>query len=129
MQFDDCENPQSMDRVLRAVGIETLDWSAKTDCCGAALSLSETDVVLDLTRAILDEAKAVGANAIAVACPLCHVNLDARQPDVDARFGTAYSMPIFYFTQLVALALGATPAEVGLGRHLVDPRPLLAVAG
>jgi len=129
MQFDDCEDPQSMDKILRAVGIETLEWSAKTDCCGAALSLSETDVVLDLTRAILDEAKAAGANAIAVACPLCHVNLDARQPDVDAKFGTAYGMPVFYFTQLVALALGAEPAELGLGRHLVDPRPLLAMAG
>jgi heterodisulfide reductase subunit B2 len=129
MQFDDCEYPLSMDKVLRAVGIETLDWSAKTDCCGAALSLSETEVVLDLTRAILEEAKAAGANAIAVACPLCHVNLDARQPEVDAKFGTAFGIPIFYFTQLVALALGAAPAEVGLSRHLVDPRPLLAMAG
>ena len=129
MQFDDCEDPQSMDTILRAVGIDTLDWSAKTDCCGAALSLSETDAVLDLTRAILDEARAVGANAIAVACPLCHVNLDARQPDVDAKFGTAYGMPVFYFTQLLALALGAAPAELGLSRHLVDPRPLLALAG
>jgi len=129
MQFDECEYPMSMDNVLRAVGIETLDWSAKTDCCGAALSLSETEVVLDLTRAILGEAKAVGANAIVVACPLCHVNLDARQSEVDAKFGTAYGIPIFYFSQLVALALGAAPEEVGLGRHLVDPRPLLATAG
>lgn len=129
MQFDDCEYPLSMDKVLRAVGIETLDWSAKTDCCGAALSLSETDVVLDLTRGILEAAKAAGANAIAVACPLCHINLDARQPEVDAKFGQAYGIPVFYFTQLVALALGATPAEVYLDRHLVDPRPLLAMAG
>lgn len=125
MGFDECEYPMSMDNVLRAAGIETIDWGSKTDCCGASLALSETDIVLDLTREILEEAKGVGADAIAVACSLCHVNLDTRQPEVEAKFETEYGIPIFYFTQLLGLALGLGSEDLGLKRHFVDPMPLL----
>jgi heterodisulfide reductase subunit B len=128
MDFDECEYPMSMDNVLRAVGYETIDWSAKTDCCGASLTLSETDVVLDLTHEILEEAKALRADAIAVACSICHLNLDSRQSEVEAKFGTQYRMPVFYFTQLVGLALGIEPKKLGIQRHLVDPMPLLSGA-
>ncbi|MHC4121092.1 MAG: CoB--CoM heterodisulfide reductase iron-sulfur subunit B family protein [Planctomycetota bacterium] len=82
MQFDECEYPVAMDDILSSLGITTLDWSYKTDCCGGALAMTRTDVVLKLTRDILEEARAVGANAIAVGCPLCHVNLDTRQEEV-----------------------------------------------
>ena len=124
--FDDCEYPMSMDNVLRAAGYETVDWSYKTDCCGAALSLSETDLVLDLTRDIYEEVKAVGADAIAVACSMCHVNLDTRQEEVEAKFGTKYDIPVFYFTQLLGLTMGIEPGALGLKKHFVDPMPLLA---
>lgn len=126
MGFDDHEYPMIMDNILRAAGFETLDWSSKTDCCGASLALSETDIVLDLSREILEEARGVGADAIAVACSLCHVNLDTRQPEVEAKYGTEYGIPILYFTQLLGLALGIDPQELGLKRHFVDPMPLLA---
>ncbi len=126
MAFDECEYPMSMDNILRTVGYETIDWSSKTDCCGASLALSETDIVLDLCHEILEDAKGAGADAIAVACSLCHVNLDTRQTEVEAKFDTKYEIPIFYFTQLIGLALGIEPAELGLKRHFVDPMPLLA---
>ena len=124
--FDDVEYPMSMDTILRAVGIETVEWSGKTDCCGAALAFSETDIVLDLTREIFEQAVGAGANAIAVACPLCHVNLDTRQTEVEAKYGATYKMPVFYFTQLLGLTLGIEPKQLGLHRHLVSPTPLLA---
>jgi len=125
MQFDECEYPMSMDRLLGSAGIETLDWSCKTDCCGGALSLTETDVVLKLTRDIFEEAKAVGANAIAVACPLCHANLDTRQAEVEQKYGAQYGLPSFYFTQLMGLAFGVPADKLGLHKHFVSADGLL----
>ena len=129
MQFDECEYPMAMDDLLRSLGITTLDWSYKTDCCGGALAMTRTDVVLKLTRDILDDAKAVGANAIAVACPLCHVNLDTRQEEVEKEYGTSYGLPVFYFTQLMALAFGVPSGKLGLQKHFVNAEKLLSVVG
>jgi heterodisulfide reductase subunit B len=129
MQFDTCEYPMSMDAILRRVGVRTLDWSYKTDCCGASLAISQTDVVLRLVRDILENAVAVGAKGVAVACPLCHANLDMRQSQVNDRFGTTFEMPIFYFTQLMGLAFGMKADELGLEKHLVNPMPLVEKVG
>jgi heterodisulfide reductase subunit B len=126
MQFDECEYPMAMDELLRSMGITTLDWSYKTECCGGALAMTRTDVVLKLTHDILEEAKAVGANAIAVACPLCHVNLDTRQEEVEQEYGVKYGLPIFYFTQLMALAMGVLAADLGLKKHFVGTDELLS---
>jgi len=126
MQFDECEYPMAMDELLRSMGITTLDWSYKTECCGGALAMSRTDVVIKLTHDILEEAKAVGANAIAVGCPLCHVNLDTRQEEVEEEYGVKYGLPIFYFTQLMALALGVPSNKLGLQKHFVSSDELLS---
>ena len=120
MQFDEVEYPITMDNVLRNVGYEIMDWSYKTDCCGASFALSETDAVLTLTQKILKNAKEVGADAIAVACPLCHANLDTRQLDINAKYNTDYNIPIYYFTQLMGLAYGYSPKEMGVNKHLTE---------
>ena len=127
MQFDECEYPIAMDEILRSLGITTLDWSYKTECCGGALAMTRTDVVLKLTRDILQEAKTVGANAISVACPLCHVNLDTRQEEVEQQYSVSYGLPVFYFTQLMALALGVPADKLGLEKHFVSTDSLLSV--
>jgi heterodisulfide reductase subunit B len=126
MQFDECEYPMAMDELLRSMGITTLDWSYKTDCCGGSLAMTRTDVVLKLTHEILEEAKAVGANAIAVACPLCHVNLDTRREEIEQEYGAHYGLPVFYFTQLMALAFGISPDKLGLHKHFVSADELLS---
>jgi len=126
MQFDECEYPMSMDRCLRASGIETLDWARKTDCCGGALVLSETDVALKLTREILEEAKAAGANAISVACPLCQATLDMRQAEIELEYEASYGLPVFYFTQLMGLAFGIPAARLGIHKHFVAAEELLS---
>ena len=126
MQFDECEYPMAMDELLRSLGIATLDWSYKTDCCGGALAMTRTDVVLKLTHDILEEAKSVGANAIAVGCPLCHVNLDTRQVEVEKEYGAQYGLPIFYFTQLMALAFGIPQDKLGFHKHFVSADELLS---
>jgi len=115
------ENPIDMDDLMRSLGAEVLDWSFKTTCCGAAHSLTRPDIVLKLSRRLIEEARLAGADLIAVACPLCHTNLDARQ----FQMGLDTSLPVLYFTQLMALALGLPEKTAALHKNLVDPRPLL----
>jgi heterodisulfide reductase subunit B len=119
------ENPTGMDTLLKAAGAEVLDWSHKTSCCGAAHSLTRTDIVLNLSGNLVDQARQSGADMIAVACPLCHTNLDARQFQMDLD----QPMPVLYFTQLLALALGLSEKEAALHKNLVDPRPVLQERG
>jgi heterodisulfide reductase subunit B len=119
------ENPMEMDRLMEAVGAEVLDWSYKTRCCGASHSLSRPEIVLTLSRRLIEHARESGAEAIVVACPLCHANLDARQGQMTLE----EPMPVLYFTQLMALALGLEPKAAALEKNLVDPRPLLRSKG
>jgi heterodisulfide reductase subunit B len=124
--FDNAENPMLMDNVMKAAGAEAIDWPHKTECCGASYSITDVSIVLALTREILSMARAAGADCIVTACPLCQINLDMRQKDVAKKFGEEYNLPVFYFTQLLGLALGLEPASLGLGSLVVDPMPLLA---
>jgi heterodisulfide reductase subunit B2 len=123
--FDDAENPRLMDQVLEAAGVTSVDWPHKTECCGASYSITDPTIVLSLTREILSMAKAAGVDCIATACPLCQLNLDMRQKDVEKKFGESYGLPIFYFTQLMGLAFGLAPQGLGLGSLVVDPMPLV----
>ncbi len=118
------ENPTDMDQLLRAVGAEVIDWSYKTSCCGAAHSLTRPDIVLKLSSDLIQHAREAGADAIAVACPLCHTNLDARQFQMKLEA----SLPVLYFTQLMAVALGV-PDQAALEKNLIDPRPVLRDKG
>jgi heterodisulfide reductase subunit B2 len=129
VQFDNAENPQSMDAILRALGAETLDWSLKTECCGVSMTLTHSDVVLKLSNDILQEAKGAGADALAVACPLCHANLDARQRQIEEAYQVRYGIPILYITQWMGLAFGARPEEVGIQKLVTSPREVLGSIG
>lgn len=119
VKFDDPENPTSLDRLVAATGAQSLDWSGKVDCCGGGLSLSRTDVVIQLTESIVDMASRAGADCIAVSCPMCQVNLDLRQQDIRRQTGRDYHLPIVYITQLLGLCLGLDPAELGFNRLMI----------
>ena len=121
---EDSENPSSIDDVIRACGAEAVDWNMKVECCGASLSFSRTASVVRLGRAIVSDARAHGAEAIVVACPLCHSNLDLRQKAMTAR--GQEPLPVIFITQLVGLALGLPAGQLGLDRHFVPTAPLLA---
>jgi heterodisulfide reductase subunit B len=128
-QFDDAENPTLMDKLLETAGATVVDWPHKTECCGASFSITEPGLVIELTEKILSMAEEAGVDCIATACPLCQLNLDMRQKDVEAKYGRRYGLPIFYFTQLLGLALGCSAKEVSLERLIVDARPLLRCKG
>ncbi|MFZ5572495.1 MAG: CoB--CoM heterodisulfide reductase iron-sulfur subunit B family protein [Thermodesulfobacteriota bacterium] len=120
-RFDDPENPQAMDRLVTAMGGESLDWPAKVDCCGNSLSLTtQSNLVVDFSDKIIQMAKAAGAECIATACPLCQVNLDLRQSDIQKQTGRKYNLPVFYITQLLGLCLGLSRAELGLNKLVVS---------
>jgi len=119
LRFDDCENPTSMETIIKALGAEAIDWNYKTECCGAGMTMCNEDTVLDLAHKILTDVAAHGANCVVVACPMCHVNLDMKQADVERRYGVTHRMPIYYLSDLVGMAMGASGAEMGVDRHYV----------
>jgi heterodisulfide reductase subunit B len=120
-QFDDPENPTIMDELMTALGAETLKWTHKVECCGGNLMLSRSDIVTKLVDDITNAAREAGAEAIVTACPLCEANLDTRQTAADG------AMPAFYFSELMALALGADSARVKswMKRHVWSPSGVL----
>jgi heterodisulfide reductase subunit B len=128
-RFDDAENPTLMDQLMEVAGATPVDWPHKTECCGASFSVTDADVVLELSNRILSMARAAGVDCIVTACPLCQLNLDMRQKDIEARFGTRYDLPVFYFTQLLGLAMGCTAGELSLASLVVAPGALLASKG
>lgn len=119
------EYPTNMDHLMEILGAESLDWSYKTDCCGGSLALSQLYIALDMCHKILRNAQEVGAEVIVVACPLCQANLDMRQEQINARFGSDYNLPILYFTQMMGLAFGLGAHELALDKHFASPMKLL----
>ena len=120
--WDDPEHPETMDHIMAALGAEPVEWSFKVDCCGASLTLSRGDIVAALSTKIAAGAVEAGADCIVSACGMCEINLDSRQ-------ALENKVPVFYFTELMALAFDLPNVEKWLGRHIVDPRPLLRDRG
>ncbi len=120
---DDPEQPMQMDDIINACGADDVDWNMKVECCGGAFSVSRTSSVVRLGRSIIEDARRNGAEAIVVACPLCHSNLDLRQKAMMTR--GEQPLPILFITQVVGLALGVPAERLGLGRHFVATEPLI----
>jgi heterodisulfide reductase subunit B len=125
VQFDDSEQPQSMEAVVKALGAKTVEWNFKTECCGAGMTMADEATVLELGNRILANAAAHGANCIVVACPMCHVNLDMKQPAIQKRYGTP-ALPVYYLTDLAGMALGVEQRDLGVNRHFVEAPPCRA---
>ena len=116
--FDDPENPTIMDKLMHSLGANDLDWQGKIECCGASLPLTRGDIVEDMVDKIIVSAKEVGADAIVVACPMCNMNLDQKQTSEE-------KLPILYFTELMALAMGIDDAGGWFEKHFVSPMNVL----
>jgi heterodisulfide reductase subunit B len=120
VNFDRPEDPQSMDQMMKLVGAESLDWPFKTECCGAAFSVTRTDIVAKLSGKLVESAVKKGAEAIVVACPMCHSNLDLRRPAINESLGHDHKIPAMFITQVIGLALGLDATALGLQRHMVN---------
>lgn len=119
VKFDRPEDPQTMDQLMKQIGAEPIDWAFKTECCGAGFSVSRTDLVARLSSRILEDAVSRGAEAVIVACPMCHLNLDMRRPHIEKTAGKKFHIPVIYITQALGLAMGLPARKLGLRRHKV----------
>ncbi|MDR2493497.1 MAG: CoB--CoM heterodisulfide reductase iron-sulfur subunit B family protein [Coriobacteriales bacterium] len=115
--FDDPEDPQSMDSLMELAGAEPVRWAFKTECCGASHQISEPHGARRLIARVFENAAANGAEAIAVACPLCMLNLDMREAGINESRAVPFDIPVFYFTELLGLAMGGSARRLGIDRH------------
>jgi heterodisulfide reductase subunit B len=124
--FDDPERPTILENFLASLGCTVVDFPHRTECCGSFVAVSAPDAAEACSARILDAAVAQGAEMLVVSCPLCQYNLDHAQRQVQAGRGRTTRVPILYFSQLLAIALGCEDACLHLDAHVVDPRPRLS---
>ena len=129
LPYDDPFNPKSMEQVFQAVGAEPVIYRGRTQCCGWPLSSYATEQSFRMAGMHLKEAIAAGADCLVTPCPLCHLNLDSRQPEVEHVIEEKLGIPVLHLPQLIALALGVSPKTLGLERHIVSTRPVLEKLG
>ncbi len=123
--FDDPEDPKSLDTAMETVGAEPVEWYFKNECCGASFGLSKSEIVVKLVGDIISNAKSHGANCIVTACPLCMTNLEMRQLAAGRQRGEDLTMPVFFFTELMGLAMEVPGVKKCFASHLVDVHPAL----
>lgn len=124
--FDDVEYPTTMDRLMQVLGATVVDYPLKAECCGGHMTQISDDVALELIRRLLHNAAEYQADMIVTVCPMCQLNLDAYQDQVNKRFGTRFNIPVLYFTQAMGLAFGMDPKKLAIGKEMVSAEPALA---
>ena len=123
-----CENPMSMDYILRVLGADPIQWSFKTDCCGASHILPRPDVAFTMIEKLYQRATEAGAECFVVSCQMCQLNLDVYQTQINKQLGTDYFLPVLYFTDLIGMALGLDETKKWFSKKFVDPAKLFAEA-
>jgi succinate dehydrogenase / fumarate reductase cytochrome b subunit len=127
--IDDPFNPQSMENVFKTLGATPIFYQGRTQCCGWPLSSYATDSAFKMAAKHIQEAIAAGADCLVTPCPLCHLNLESRQPEIEKAIGQSLKIPVLHLPQLVGLALGLDPKQLGLDRHVVSTKPILEKLG
>lgn len=127
--FDDPVNPRSLENVFETVGATPVIYDGRTQCCGWPLSSYATEQSFSMAGRHIKAAIAAGADCLVTPCPLCHLNLDSRQPEVEKVIGEKLGLPVLHLPQLVSLALGVPPEELGLSKHIVSTKPILEKLG
>ena len=125
--YDDPENPSTLDDLLIALGAQTVDYPHKAECCGSYLAVVSAEAASEMTHTILSSAHNNGAQVMVTNCPLCQFNLDKHQAELSRRHSGFQSVPVFYFGQLLAMALGLDTLDFGWDKHYVDPQPILTI--
>lgn len=127
--YDDPIRPESMENVFRVVGATPVYYPGRTQCCGWPLSSYATTQSFKMAGNHIQEAIDAGADCLVTPCPLCHLNLDSRHPEVEKVIGHSLNLPVLHLSQLVALAVGISPKALGLDRHIVSTRSVLEKLG
>ena len=128
-RFSNHEYPTELDKLLQALGAEVVDFPLKSHCCGGHMTQISAPVAYELIRRLIHSATEYRADILVTLCPMCQLNLDAYQGEMNRHFHTDYHIPVLFFTQLMGLAFGKDPKALGIGREFVDARPALARIG
>ncbi|MBN2386703.1 MAG: CoB--CoM heterodisulfide reductase iron-sulfur subunit B family protein [Anaerolineales bacterium] len=128
-RYSDSEHPLEFDELLQALGAEVIDFPLKTACCGGHMTQIGPDTAFELIRRLIAAASESGADVIATVCPMCQMNLDAFQGQMNGYFHTHYKMPVLFFTQLMGIAFGEKPEKLGFGQEFVSARQALKRIG
>ena len=129
LPYDDPHNPQSMENLFETLGATPILYRGRTQCCGWPLSSYATEQSFKMAGTHIQDALDAGADCMVTPCPLCHLNLDSRQPEVEKVIERPLGLPVLHLPQLVGLALGIEPQKLGLERHIVSTKPVLAKLG
>jgi len=124
--FDNPEHPYTLDELVELSGASAMDYSTKTLCCGGAILGVREDIALKMTKKKLDEVKGKGADALISICPFCSVMYEGNQKKIEKNFEVTYKLPVLYYPQLLGLALGISPDELGFKLNRVKAKDLLA---
>ncbi len=127
--FDDMENPTILDDLMDALGADSVDFPYKTECCGAYQTVDKPDIIAERTNQILTSARNQGAEVVVVSCPLCAFNLDQRQKQTVEKYPEFKHIPVLYFTQPLAIALGCSEETLRFDLNFIDPKPILKEKG
>ncbi|HET6445780.1 MAG TPA: CoB--CoM heterodisulfide reductase iron-sulfur subunit B family protein [candidate division Zixibacteria bacterium] len=122
---EEIENPQFFEGLISAIGADPVDYSSKMRCCGGSLIVTNRKAALDMVYRLLLDASNRDTDVIATICPMCNVNLEVYQKQVNREYNTNFDIPAMYFTQLIGLALGIAPGRLGIGKELVSMAPSL----
>lgn len=125
-QFDNVEDPQTLDRLVSITGAKVVDYAGKKDCCGGPLLPVDEKTALSVAKEKLDHISSTGADAMCLVCPFCSVMYDSNQKGVEKEFETSYNLPVLYLTQLLGLAMGFDRKELGLNMNVVKTKDLLS---
>ncbi|NQT80754.1 MAG: CoB--CoM heterodisulfide reductase iron-sulfur subunit B family protein [Candidatus Aminicenantes bacterium] len=127
--LDDVENPTILENLTTALGADPVDFPFKTECCASYQTVDKPEIVANRTYQILTSAQSQGADVVAVSCPLCAFNLDHRQKETVKKYPEFKNIPILYFSQILAIALGCPEESLRFDLHFVDPKPILKEKG
>ncbi len=122
------DNPRQIEKLLNIMGIETEDWEFKTDCCGAGLSITDTETMINVSQKLIVDALGLNAQALVTACPMCQTNLDSFQSKIKKAAGLKRSIPVFYITDLLGVALGANMRKSHWRKHFIDTKEIVSKA-
>lgn len=125
LQFDDHENPTSLDQLITVLGAESVHYEGETKCCGFPILFVQRETAFDMAATYLNNAKQSGADLLVTPCPLCHISLDTYQGKSVKRKETEINLPVVHLSQLVGLALGVEPEKLGFSKHMVSTARVL----
>ncbi len=127
--FDNPDDPSELEEIFEICGATPVDYESRTKCCGFPIIMMNKKASLDMSGNALADAVDSGADVVVTGCPLCHLSLDSYQPEAETLRKRDVNIPILHLPQLVGLALGYTPRELGMDSHIINPSVLEKILG